>query len=155
MSKKFQVGMVLLMVVLFVNLLLALSAKACSEEIKVVYNNKAVEFKSGFPMMYKDRMFLGLRATGEMLGLEVSWDKENQVAWVMNKDRSNVVRIQMKQGQSYVNDELAYTPKAMIIDGRVFVPVRFIAEAFSKHVVYVPSTKIVHINDTDMNQQLW
>jgi hypothetical protein len=143
------------MVVLFMNLLLALNSTACTDEIKVVYNNKAVQFKNGYPIIYKGRMFLGLRATGEMLGLDVSWDKENQIAFVHNADRTTEIRIQMKQGQSYVNDELAYSPEAMMIDNRIFVPVRFIAEVFSKKVVYVPETRIVHINDTDMNQQLW
>ncbi len=155
MSKKFVVGLVLLWISLLMLLVyLTMPVKACSEEIKVVYNNKAVKFTNGFPITYKDRTFLGLRATGEMLGLKVDWDKENQVAWVYNSDRSNVVRIQMKQGQAYVNDELAYlSAPAMIIDNRVFVPVRFIAEAFHKKVTYVASTRIITIKEADLGEQ--
>ncbi len=156
MSKKFVVGLVLLWISLLMLLVyITQPVKACEGcEIKVVYNNKAVKFTNGFPITYKDRTFLGLRSTGEMLGLTVDWDSKEQVAWVYNSDRSNVVRIQMKQGKAYVNDEMAYlSAPAMIIDNRVFVPVRFIAEAFNKKVTYVASTKIINIKDADLGEQ--
>lgn len=130
--------------------------KACDAPIHVVYNNKEVEFKDGYPIIYKDRTFLGLRATGNMLGLNVSWDAENRIAWVYNNDNSNIIRVHMTTGDVYINDELqTLSAPPMIIDGRVFVPLRFVAEAFNKTVSYVPSTQIVHINDTNMQQQLF
>ncbi len=85
------------------------------------------------PFLLNQRTYVPIRAIGEALGAEVSWDEETEVASIEQEDTT----IQMQEGARYalVNEEKQTLDSSIQKrEDRLFVPVRFIAENFAAEV---------------------
>lgn len=108
-----------------------------ANEIKVEVNGKAVDFPDAKPFINAKtgRVLVPVRFVGESLGVQVEWLEEKKIVKMEFKG----MRIDLPVGKTVVDTpQVTYrfdTP-AVIVDDRVFVPLRFVSEAFGAKVTW-------------------
>lgn len=92
-----------------------------------------------------DTTFVPIRFVSEALNADsVSWDASNSCATIKNND--TVIILYENSKTAYVNGKkVALSKSAKISSGRLFVPVRFIAESFNANVLWDEKYYIVNI----------
>lgn len=141
---------ILLLVLIFI--LSGISA-VCSgdEEIGVLYKGKNIEFDVN-PYYSNGRIMAPVRAIHEALGAQVSWSDETSSA----SSVLNGVCLTMTLGESkYSLDGIEYPMDAQVEmeSGRIFAPVRYVAEGFGKKISYHENSHTAIISDK--NEYSW
>ncbi len=123
--------------VLSLVLLLALSSvMAFADEIIINIDSAKVEFneESGFPFIDENyRTQVPFRAVLEKYGAQVDWDNESRTA-IATK---NEIVVEVLIDENYIlknGEEVPVDTAARIIDGRTFLPIRAVIEAFGSEV---------------------
>lgn len=116
------------------------SQSGTKNEIAVLVKGEAVKFTNA-PINQKGSVIVPLRAIFEALGAEVKWDKTTRSA-LANKD-GVTLKLTVNQKTSTVEKDgqkrtVNLSAPAQIINGSIYVPLRFIGEAFGNEVKYVP-----------------
>ncbi len=101
------------------------------------------------PFIKEGRTLVPMRAIFEAIGAEVKWDAQTRTA-IAEKD-GTVVKVKIDSIQGIIEkngktDIKSLDVSAMIKDGRTFVPLRFIGEAFDNKVHYEQISGIKMIN---------
>lgn len=125
--------------------LLAMTAIASSQGIRVNVNNDPVGFEGAQPMSLGGRVFVPLRGVFEEMGAYVEWNQQTQMVTATRGQN----RVQLKIG-----DEMAWVDErsvvmdapARLIQGRTMVPLRFLSESLGASVEWVAATRTVEIN---------
>ena len=112
-----------------------------ANEVKVEIDGVQVQFDVQ-PFIKDGRTLVPLRAIAEMLGIEVEWDGEARSVSYINHDGVLYILV---IDQPYVSfgthaDAMQATEidvPPIIVDGRTFVPLRFIAESLGVDVDFV------------------
>lgn len=108
--------------------------------------NDHIVFSDVAPYIKKGRTFVPIRFIAEELGFDVKWDAKTRTATMTEGDSTVVVTIGSKT--MLVNGEARELDlPAEITDGRTFVPLRAISEAFGKKVDYSADYRAVCIGD--------
>lgn len=108
--------------------------------------NDHIVFSDVAPYIKKGRTFVPIRFIAEELGFDVKWDAKTSTATMTEGDSTVVVTIGSKT--MLVNGEARELDlPAEITDGRTFVPLRAISEAFGKKVDYSSDYRAVCIGD--------
>ena len=102
--------------------------------VDIKINNQYISF-SASPFIYNSIAYVPVRFFADALDAEVLWSDESRIATVSNADT---------QISFLVNDKTAYvdgvakkmSSDALIVSGRIFVPVRFIGENLGGSVVW-------------------
>ena len=104
--------------------------------------------KKVVPFTLNDRTLIPLRFIAESLGLEVSWQDETQTV-TLNSPKTELVFV-IGEG-SYTKDGVSYPLDcpATLKEQRTFVPLRAVAEGFSKDVCWIESKSCVVISPLD------
>lgn len=120
--------------------------------ISVQIDGKPLAFTDAAPEITADRTFLPFRAVLEAIGAEVGYDAETStvsarrdgvdLAMVLGQNTASVT----EDGQTRTV-EMDVTP--YVKNGRTYVPVRFVAEAFGCSVGWDGDTRTVIIVDVD------
>lgn len=116
-------------------------------KIKVFLNDKNIDFDVN-PVIVNNRVLVPFRKIFESLGAEVSWD-ENDKTVKSSLDNINIT-LKVGEDESTVNDKnvlLDCSPQ--IINGRVFIPLRFICESIGANVEWYDLEKSVYIDTTN------
>lgn len=122
-----------------------------SNYITVVLDNKELVFfkenNSGIPFIdANNRTMIPLRKPLEAIGAEVSYDNVNRVVTAVKENIT--VRIPINKNIIFVNNEEVVTDTASIIrDGRTYIPLRAVFEAFGYSVEWHDSSNTVLINN--------
>ncbi|MCT4618989.1 MAG: stalk domain-containing protein [Marinisporobacter sp.] len=118
---------------------------ATNNEIKVSVDDKILSFDVQ-PQIVEGRTLVPFRGIFEALGSDVDWDGENKTAIGM---RGNIIiKLPIGEKKAYKNDQpVEIDVPATIIEGRTFVPVRFIAESLGAMVTWDGGTKTVVIKE--------
>lgn len=100
------------------------------------------------------RVQVPLRATMEAAGCDVLWDEENQTAIV----EKNGITVRVPIGQPYIirdNVVIENDSKAVVKDGRTYLPIRAVFEAFGGDVKWdsESSTVIVSLAEKDVSAE--
>lgn len=131
--------------------LLAISAglPAMAEEggISVILNGRELSFDVP-PQSLNGRTMVPLRAIFEALDASVDWIQSTQT--VISRKNDVEVRLTVGESVMYVNGKsCALDAPAYIVDGRVLVPVRAVAEAYQANVSWDGDTRTVYITYTN------
>ncbi len=121
--------------------------------ITVTVNGSKVVYDAQ-PVIQKGSTLVPLRQTVEALGVDVVWDNATQTITATSEDSTVVLTI--GSNNAYKDGELVYlsTPSAMI-NGRTYVPLRFLAEGFGLTVDYDASTSTISVDsDTSTTADL-
>lgn len=105
------------------------------------------EVKSDIPPVIKDgRTLIPIRALSEALGAQVEWLQEEQTVLISKGDTN--IRLQVQNRTALINGQtFELDVPADNINSRVFVPLRFCAQAFNSDLAYYPEGRIVSINE--------
>lgn len=96
------------------------------------------------PYIKNERTMVPIRAISEALGAEVGYDDATKTA-IISKD-GKIVKVTMDSNSAFVDDnELVLDAPAENVDGRIFVPVRFVSEGLGCNVEWIGETKSVMI----------
>ena len=118
-------------------LLLALSSvSAFADDVIINIDSTKVEFNEelGFPFVDEnDRTQVPFRATLEKYGAKVEWNNEDRIA-VATKDE---IVVEVPIDGSYIlknGEEIPVDTAARIVNGRTYLPIRAVIEAFGSEV---------------------
>jgi len=122
---------------------LAVPAIASSPDISVYMDGRRINFEVP-PQMIGGRTMLPLRAIFEEMGAEVAWDAATQTA---TATRGNItVVLPVGSLSPTVNGVVVPIDQAgVIVGGRTFAPLRFVAEAFGGEVQWDGAASTAHI----------
>jgi len=145
--KKRNLLLNLTLVVLLMSIL-CVPAFASEDELNVELNGEQIEFGETEPTIIDGRTVLPARTILEALGLEIGWDAKTKTVTGTRKGLDIV--LQINSTKAWVNN-VAQTldVPATIIDGRTYLPVRFIAESTGCTVGWDAETKTVSITSEE------
>lgn len=115
------------------------------DKISVVINEERL-VSDVDPVVVNERTMLPMRAVLEGIGAKVEWDNETQTAIAVKGE----TEAKLREGSEYatVNGEEIWLDAPVVsISGRMFVPVRFVAETFGMEVSWDNESRIVTIED--------
>ncbi len=99
------------------------------------------------PFIYKGRTMVPLRFISESFGADVEWDSVVRVATIVLEDGEKItIKVSPDSNVASINGE-PYTMdvEPIIREGRLFVPIRFIAEGLGAEVNWLPEERKVVI----------
>ncbi|ANA79180.1 copper amine oxidase N-terminal domain-containing protein [Paenibacillus glucanolyticus] len=122
------------------------------------------QFKSLFsmkdPVMIKDgRVLLPLREIGDILGLKVHWNQPQQRASLYGVNLE--LTLQLGSDVVYLNKkQKKLKTSAEVINGKLYIPLRFVAEAVNEDVKWNSNTKTLSVGSnyvvgTDKGITFW
>jgi hypothetical protein len=130
---------------LFCLVLAALACLAPAQEIKVLVDDSAVEFKGAKPVIRNRRVHVPLRGVMEKLGAEVIFDADR----LRITARKNNMSVELWVGSRHATvngEEMLFDTEMAIVNGRVYVPLRFLAETLDgSSVGWRPESRTVVI----------
>ncbi|HWP97915.1 MAG TPA: stalk domain-containing protein [Syntrophomonadaceae bacterium] len=101
------------------------------------------------PILISERVLVPMRGIFEALHLALQWDENSQTAWSGN------ICCTVGSTEAWANgNRIILQVPPNIIDGRVMVPLRFIAEAANCRVDFDASTNIVNILSTSSDTNI-
>lgn len=119
------------------------TAFAFGEKKGIVSENGAVS-----PYIQNNRTFVPLRFVAELLGAEVSWEKEKGGCTVKKDGRE--IKITFGSKDFFVNGEkITYDVPIEVQSGVTMVPVRLISEQLGSHVYWHDAGRTVIISPLD------
>lgn len=133
-----------------------------AQDINVTYNDVPIEFTDAFPFVDENnRTMLPLRAVSETLGYDVEWDYNTSKASItytsINGTKMKIIfqvgvtggRVARYSGDHAITSFLICDTRPVMIDNRVYVPLRALFEKTEKVVTWNGDTKTVAITDID------
>lgn len=112
------------------------------KNVHVVWNNQIVRFDVQ-PMIKNGRTVLPIRQLAQGFGYQVFWNQKAQTVSFTTEGKT----IELKIGSKAITGDVSMTMdiEPFVVNGRTFVPLRFVAEAFDKDVKWFNKTKTVLI----------
>lgn len=102
------------------------------------------------PTIRSGRTMLPLRAAGEALGAQVTWDQVTKTATAIKDNR--VVQFQLNSQTFYVNGKAQHTDvPSIIVNNRILLPLRVFAEALDADVLWDQSLYDVQIDTSNVD----
>ena len=113
---------------------------------KVKLNGKLVKFSDQYPIIENGTTLVPIRAVSEMLDATVGWEQARGIAFIEKGDK--VITLYTGTPNAYINNELhELETNAVVVNNRTLVPLRFIAEAFDKEVIWHGENRMVELVD--------
>ena len=143
----------LLVVLIIAGVFLTTNCIAYELPLCVFYNGDEIVFPDQQPFIDSHgRTQAPARFIGEKLGATVTWDGIAKKA-TFERGSDKLVLYVDKRDYTVNGVKKQMDTVALNIEGRIFVPVRYVAEAFGATVTWEPSTKTVYItlNKTENN----
>lgn len=131
-------------------LLLLFSQVANAQSIDVVIDNTKVMFSANSGEPYIDsnsRTLVPFRIVLEKFGCVVEWNQNDQLAIA----RKDLIEVQVPIGKSYIlvnGNVQANDTSAQIKNGRTYLPIRAVLEAFGASIAWDPYTNSVIVDST-------
>lgn len=139
---------IMLLVVMLPGILnLQLPSAYAANSIRVFINNTELMFPDTQPFIdTSGRIIVPVRSVAEAMGCDVIWNGATRTA-TMSRGRVTVELTIGKDEFTVLGVKKKMNTTATQKNGRVLVPVRFVAEAFGADVVWDSKTKTVYITD--------
>jgi len=143
-----KLALILVLVCTFVTLF-SIAPSALELPLRVVINGTKLEFPDAQPFIDANgRTQTPARFIGEALGANVTWDGVQKKA-VFESDGNTLVLYIGKREYDVNDTKKQMDTEALLIDGRTFVPARYVAEALGATVEWDASIRTVYINTKD------
>ena len=115
-------------------------------DIRVTVNGDPVEFTGARPMMRGGRVMVPVRGVFERLGGTVQWMPEARAVTGSGAGGANPFRMEVDSRRAFANNKdtrLDAAPR--MVDGSVYVPLRFVSEALGGRVTWDNASRTVAI----------
>ena len=110
-------------------------------------NGVAEKTLEAAPYIKEGRTMVPVRAIGEALGAQIGWQEAEQKVTASLGDTE--IALYIGQSRAEVGGETkTLDAPPQIVEGRTFVPLRFISEAFSCNVRYIAATSQILVEDS-------
>ena len=108
---------------------------------------------TGYPFIdSENRTMMPLRACLSYIGCSVYWDQDSHTAAI--KKGATVVNVPVGQSQIYVNGNVVPIDTAAVLkDGRTYLPLRAVFEAYKYRVDWDAGTKTVNVISSFTSKQ--
>ena len=148
-SKKFKkTHSIILSLVLLLSIFILPSQSFATNAINVTINGTPVSFNdtTGYPFIdSNNRTLVPLRVTMEAYGCGITWNQATQTASV-SKDGYYTVEVNMNSPYiSIGGNSVPIDTSAQIVNGRVYLPIRPVLEAFGANVNFNNTTYTIEI----------
>lgn len=116
--------------------------------LRVEYQGKPIDFPDGKPFVDKaQRVQVPVRFVSEALGADVKWTPENKTVTIQLEN--NKITLVIGQTLYNVNGEAKQMDTAARrINGRTFVPIRFVSEGLDAYVKWDSVVRTAYISNT-------
>ncbi|MEF3306493.1 stalk domain-containing protein [Paenibacillus sp. GYB003] len=94
--------------------------------------------------------YIGLRSLNERLGLATDWDADQRKATVSGRGRTLV--LDPDSGSYTMNGQTSYGSPAVLQEGSIYVPLRFLLERMGYGISYDPVTRLIGIETIRENE---
>lgn len=141
------------MIVFFIiTILLFIQVSIATEngtKIKVYMNNEEIVFseKTGYPFIDKNqRLQVPFRAVLEQFGAKVTWSHSDKMAIAKKSD----ITVKIPIGKKYIyrnTDLIANDTYSVIVNGRTYLPIRVVMEAFNCNVSWSENEQTLYIKN--------
>lgn len=131
----------------------SVTAFAQDSEIIVTIDSVMIDFNedSGFPFVDENyRTLVPFRKALETYGATVEWNNESRIATAMKGD----IKVEVPIGQNYImvnGLQQANDTSAKIVNGRTYLPIRAVIQAFNSSVEWDQNLKTVVITTTPID----
>lgn len=149
MGRSYKAGIAFFML-LGLTLAIKISASAMMltkpyDSTVILVNNTEVDFPDAKPFIDgQSRIQVPVRPVCEALGAELDWDDNSKTVTITKNE--TVVNLVINSKVITINGEEKETDtEAVIKDGRTYVPVRFVGEAFGADVEWLGEINIIKI----------
>ncbi len=128
---------------------------AVQNEMKLKINQKIYaingqeKLMDTVPIIIQDRVFLPLRSIAEGLGAEVEWNPLQNKAIVKTSDK--IIQLTLDSNKAIINGQetliSAENPdiRPIVVDERILLPLRFIAEGLHQNIEWNPTEQVITI----------
>lgn len=114
--------------------------------IGVAVNGDPVHWTDAVPFINaNNRTMVPLRAVGDALGLTVNWDGAKREAVFSNGDKTICFPIDSSIARTNNGRQIVMDTAAIVIDGRTYAPIRYLAEFFGYSVDWDGTSRTVII----------
>lgn len=130
----------------------AQNSSLAADEIKVFLNGLEIEFDVS-PYIKNGRTMVPFRAIFEALGVDISWNGVNRT--IMATNDTTQIYIEIGKAFAYVNGyKVNLDAEAEIVEGRTFVPLRFVSENAGADVSWDGAKRAGYISYVDQVRDL-
>jgi hypothetical protein len=151
MTTKFLVRILLIVSILGLAFAITIDANGCGDEIRVIHNNKSIDFSQGYPQMWNGRVLLPVRSICNMFKINLEWDSATNTVTVNNN-----IKFTLDSNVAVINGNvITMDTEPLNIDGRIFLPARVIVEAIGKKVGWNSETRTMYIFTETLSQHLY
>ena len=113
--------------------------------VKVTVDGELVDFKGVPPQMQGSRIMVPVRGVFEHMGAQLTWDPATRTVRAVRAD-SNIL-VTVGKTDAMINGKAAAVETPPIVaEGRVMVPLRFLAQALGAKVEWLGADRTVAIN---------
>lgn len=135
----------LLSAILLLSLFISTSPANASNNIVIVLDGTRVQTDVAPYIDSNNRTMVPIRFISEALDADVQWDGENSTISIIKEGTYIMLRVGGKD--LIVNGEaIIMDTEVVIVEGRTFVPVRFIAEALDLIVTWNPEINVIQLS---------
>ncbi|MCM3781775.1 copper amine oxidase N-terminal domain-containing protein [Neobacillus mesonae] len=130
----------------------SITTSADAKEVSVSATVESGKFKElsslKEPVIISDgRVLLPARELGDVLSLKVYWDSKTKTTSLYGVDKE--VKITIGSKTAYVdNEKVSLEAHAQIIQGKTYIPLRFVASAFGETVAWNGAAQILTISSS-------
>lgn len=138
-------GLVALNLAIILGLVLFLTQFALAQQINVVINGKVLDNASA--VIINGRVLVPCRAVGDALACDISWN--NNTKTVTLKRDKTILQLAANSTTAYLNSKtITLDVPSIIIDNRLYLPLRLVAESLGAKVLWEAPKSTVAIIDT-------
>ena len=112
--------------------------------VKVTVDGERVDFKGAPPQMQGSRILVPVRGIFEKLGAQLTWNVESQTVTALRGESKVVVTVGKRDAMIDGHVASVGTPP-ILAEGRVMVPLRFLAQALGAKVEWMGADRTVVI----------
>lgn len=154
-KKLKQIIMTLVVVLSMIYTMIDVQELRAATTVTVIINKEEVVFQDGFGVPFIDennRTQVPFRVPLEKIGAKVSYDGPSRTATAIIDD----VRVDVPIGEKYIvrnGEKIINDTASRIIDGRTYLPIRVVLEAFGATVSWNQTTStvdITYVEETNM-----
>lgn len=142
----------LLITAILTTLTLTSTVSAFATDIKIDNNKLSFTAESGIPFVDEsNRTQVPFRIAMENFGANVSWDQVRNTAIA----EKNGIKVEVPIGQNHIvkdGVEIKTDTAALIKEGRTYLPIRAVVEAFGANVSWDADTQTVNVSTTGETQ---
>ncbi|WP_432663229.1 copper amine oxidase N-terminal domain-containing protein [Wukongibacter baidiensis] len=138
------------LIMMFIFNIALFSVEAENVDLKVMVNNKLVNFPDAKPFINEDdRTLVPVRFIAENLGCQVEWNGEIRQVGIVGIGKE--IKLNIGENKALVGGKkIEFDTKSIIKDDRTFVPLRFVSEALGAKVEWNGESRSIKISTNEI-----